>query len=412
MNSMRKTCTILAGAAAWLALSATALAQSLGAPGPGAPPPYPAPYVQSTLTSGNALSGLVTNPVTAGLIAEYPLNDGSGTTCRDISGNGATCTFASGSNAPMWMSYGVGFMNPTAFGTSTPTWLQTNVKTWLTAVIYACPATLPQTTSTGTGGTPYAPYAALLGTPGTSDGVYVFGSGTSFANEYVGALNPSVFKQPAATFITTSAAPVAAPCAAIGVTLSTLDHIYANGIEINYTAQGTSAASVTTATAGYQIGDANNNIGEAFKGVIAYVVLYSTILTQPQIAQVSAFEAYQVQNRVGFPTPTHTLSQTPAAVFTGDSLTATYEGTAGTNVVWPAQTYLSLNSTYTISDYGVGGTMPQTLEALELMRACSAVAPGAGHNVAHLWIGTNAVAQSGYTAAQTWASSEGVASTR
>lgn len=135
MTIVRKSIALIC---AWAALAAPPHALAVPA---ATAPVFPAPYVQSTLTSGNAVTANVTNPVTSGLVAEYPMTEGSGTVVHDISGNGNTANFASGHNPTGWTTWGVQFNGGTnlSWGTSAVIQaIQTPIKTFGTVLIHAC----------------------------------------------------------------------------------------------------------------------------------------------------------------------------------------------------------------------------------------------------------------------------------
>jgi hypothetical protein len=364
-------------------------------------PPFPPPYVQSTLTSGNVLSNQVTNPITANLTAEFPLNEGSGTSTRDISGNGYTATFAAGGNAPAWGTWGIQFSNPGSFGI-TATWVQTTVKTWKTALVYACIGLPLGTTGTATGGLPVAAFPALFGTPANTDSVSLIAgaTGNNLTNQNDGAWQMATFAPGFSTsnWKTRALAPVPSPCGVVAATLDTNDHLYFNGVEVAYSEQGAASAYATTTTTGYQIGDHNNASGEAFKGTIGYVVFYSTVLTPAQIAQETQFIRYQVENRPGFPIPVAKLhTSSPSIVGIGDSLTACYNG----NAACFNSTYITpLTNSYTIYNEGIGGQFAATNLSIGAVREGAVLSDAAGRNVCRIWEGTNDVAN-GWTAANT-----------
>ena len=380
----------LALAAALIAVS-PALAAAPAIP-PGAP--FPAPYAQSSLTTGNALSALVTNPITAGLIAEYPMTEGAGTVVHDISGNGNTANFGASTAAPAWSTYGLQF-NDTTFATYAYKYVQTPVKTWLTVVLHVCPATNPQNSGTAIG-SPFPEFPTLLGPAGGTDGVLI-DSAPSTAFNYVGAVMPSLYKIAAATVATTPSAPMASPCGVLTVALGASDHIYWNGVEIAYATQGTVASVVTTTTAGYQIGAGGNfTANNLWNGTINYAAFYSSALSAAQVAQVSTFINYQVSNRPGFPQSIRSTSATPQIICSGDSVTAAYPGGS-----WCNTTYTVTNNTYAFNDWGIAGQQAQTEAELAPYRHLTGISPNAGRNICLEWLGSNSMAF-GWSVPATW----------
>lgn len=394
---------ILRPAAALAALAALTLQPiaALAVP-PGTVPPFPAPYVQSSLTSGNVLSGLVTNPITAGLIAEYPMNEGSGTVVHDISGNGNTANF-NGSKPPAgWTTWGVQFNGGTnlSFGSNNSTLqtINTPIKTFGTVFVHACLATLTQNTGTVVGDS-YPKFVSLLGpdtyVASSGNGGIVLQNIASASTQRQPTFMPSTWNAQTITTITTTNAPQTAPCGVTALAVGATDHIYFNGVELPYGAQSSSTSKVTINTGnGYEFGWPGSTTGGVYldntwQGTINYATFYTGQLSAAQVAQETAFINYQVNNRPGFPSggPAN-ASSTPQIICQGDSETAAYPG--GT---WCNSTYMVLNNTYSFNNWGISGEHAATLAATASFRSLTSVAPASGRNFCLVWEGTNDFAQ-------------------
>lgn len=391
--------------------AALVVTPALAAPPPIPPSaPFPAPYARSTLSSGNILPSLVTNPVTSGLVAEYPMTEGSGTVVRDISGNGNTANFGTNTNAPSWGTYGVAFN--TTLAAKLAQFVQTPVKAWKTAVIHVCVAPFPPSSGITAGGPFYGQFPSVLGPVNNSDGIILLFT-TSTNSKYNGPVTPGIYRDTGATFVTTTAGPLVGACGVLVYTLDTLDHVYwypvgdNNGGEISYATQGASSSYVTTSGTGYQIGNGTSSAFNALAGTIGYVELYSNVLTATQAQQEAAFINYQVSKRPGFPVSTRSnYSGDTTVVLDGDSLTSGYRG----SVAWGSATYITpTNNTYNFVNYGISSGTPQTEVALGPLRHLQAI-PVQGKAYCFEWTGTNSLGDSNFTAAQTWGSLSTLAS--
>jgi hypothetical protein len=327
-----------------------------------------------------------------GAIAEYPMTDGVGTTVTDISGSGNTASFCAGA-LPTWTTYGVAFSGAANQCISTP------IKTWGTVFSYYCVGPIADFGSVVPGITSY-PH--LLG---ASDGLSI-DTFPSLSNTNQGAPQWSIFINPST--IPTSSTGYSPVCGVVALQLGASDHFYVNGVEQTYSAQGASASSVTTTGPGYYLGSISPTVSTTvWRGSIEYTKFYAgTSFTQSQIAAESAWIANRVTPRTGFPVyPTFSNSSTDNVICPGDSLTAGYTG-GGALAPWCNSTYMSLNNPYSFENAGVGGDGPHNEVSLYPQTYGPLISLSAGKNICHIWLGTNSIYQSGWTAPQTWSSLE------
>jgi hypothetical protein len=170
----------------------------------------------------------------AGAVAEYPMDDGAGTTVRDISGSGNNATFAGGPNAPSWLPYGVAFLNA-ATGYSNNQWIDTPLTTFGTAyVAYCTPTDLGMTTGTGgVNGVASAP--TLIGSSSTTSGAFLSGSNLVQIGHM--SVQPSIFSNAGVT--SSVANQTVAGCHIFAFSMgSSQDHFTVDGIEPPYLQQG------------------------------------------------------------------------------------------------------------------------------------------------------------------------------
>jgi len=335
---------------------------------------------------GGSGSG-ASNPVTHDLIAEYPFNDGTGTTITDVSGNGRNATFAGGANSPTWLTYGVSFQNSGIIsGTVTPQFATTPFSDFKTMIIGVCNPTIGQTTGISTGGqignTPI-----LFGPGGGTGGVNFFtATNPSIA---VTSFKPVVYRISNGQI--TADAGFYDGCHVYGYALdaSTTDTVMVDGQAIaNYkTRFGTGPGSAIiggTYNFGGPVG------GPALRAVITYAIPYNVELTVPEMQQVSEYVRQKLAARGSFPRyPIFTNAVTPQLVYVGDSLTASLQGSAQ----WT--TTLALNYSPTITNWGIGSMQTNDMCYNSYTRWLGNIVPG--NTIVHVWGGINDTAQSGVT---------------
>lgn len=324
--------------------------------------------------------------------AEWPFNDGTGTTVADISGNGHTATFASGGNAPVWGAYGVNF----AFGApSPPQTALTNITTFKSIIIAHCIYPLAQTTGTTAGSAPYVQAPTLFGSSNTT-GIN-FGGSPSAGGAFSGAFRPNSIQLNPFTG-KGSAANGFGNCHTTAFTLGTNDAFYEDGLLLPLTVTASSAALVAS-TGGYEFGGGGFGNVNAYRGTISYALLsINNVWTAPQVQSLNAYIQSKLALRNMPVYPTFNQVTANQLIFAGDSIWAGLGGSA----VWT--TLLTLNNTYTVSNWSIAGLNAYDIGRLAESRWYSQISPVAARNVVVFDGGSNDTCTGTYSAADTWSS--------
>jgi lysophospholipase L1-like esterase len=345
------------------------------------------PQYVSLTVEGNMPSAPV-----VGAIAEYPMDDGGGTTIRDISGHGNNATFASGANAPSWLPYGVGFLN-TATGYSNNQWIDTQLTTFGTAyVAYCTPTGLGMNTGIG-GINAVASAPTLIGPSSITSGIFLSGSDLNGIGHM--SIVPTIFNSGAVS--DTVANEVGGGCHIYAFSVGgSQDRITVDGVEPPSYAQEGSSASLVSTNGHYQLGTGQSNNDNLYlKGVIGYVVFFPSAHTVSEMTQETNYIADQLSLRTDYPRyPILSNATTSQWIGVGDSLTAGYSGSSQ----WTAG--LTFDNPYTVSNYAIGG-----MEAIDVcnmadQRWAASVVPG--RSIVQVWAGTNDFSYGYYSAAQVW----------
>lgn len=319
-----------------------------------------------------------------GLLADYKLQDCTGTTVTDSSGNGYNGTFATGSNAPTWASnpcVGLSFDNSSAAQyVNLPAALNT-ARTLIVAANFA-----------GAGG-----YSQNYPTPigHTSGKVLMLSGGDSQTNDKGGQ-----FSYYAGAWRTNSVqSPYGPSCVAltIGATGgSDNDVLYLNGVPVtaaSYIAQ-TASASVIPGSGNYEIGGdgANPTGGVNWNGVIYRETFYSVELTPAEVSQACQAYNAEILSRgvvLGIP-PRNTGATTYQFSAEGDSRTyGTGGGTPYTSTTNFTNWLPSGASAWTVNNWGIAGITAAQLRESGGARTDRTFAPYKNRNVMVIWAGVN-----------------------
>jgi hypothetical protein len=335
----------------------------------------------STTASIPGEPGLTAIPVTSGLMAEYRMIEGAGTTVKDYSGNGNDATFAAGGNAPAWAagnSGGVRFNGAAVEWISCPAALNSA----LTIMVYinsfnGSSATTPQSIvqGNGNGSSSNAIGLMLSRDCGGTNGSVV---SCPFASQYVASYSSNGYKTVAKMTFDGNGV--------LALTLGASDVIYLNGVAAaNNWAAAASAGGQTIGN--YQIGGANQNNGSstgsftAFVGVVYYAVFWNRVLNAAEIAAASDFMRRAMITRGIQPTLGGNFNTNKNSfVLDGDSIAA---GPLGT---------ITLNGSWDITDTGLGGQLLATSSGAAQSASLSVdpiVRPLAERNPIAIWAGTN-----------------------
>jgi hypothetical protein len=336
---------------------------------------------QAPIAGGIALqssgAGCDALPVTTGLIAQYQMDDGSGTTLHDCSGSGNNATL-SVSSPPTWSTSGLNYA-------VTKQWVELPVAlNAAQTIILFYNATTPLATNTGSIVGNFQPI--LWGPSGGSSA----GGG---AGVYIGNVGQHMPSSPGqfpsiilgSNEITTSLDNASNTRMIAYVMSASQDSLYIDGKPVsNYSSRG---AGLTTVTGNYQIGNGSTGISASitqFVGSTYYMLAYNTQLTATQVASVYAALANRLRLRgVTLTLPVPGSANTNSYVALGDSTTA------AVNAATPYTSQMSgtLTGTYAITNFGVPGSFSSQMPTFALGRMGN-LSSGTDQ-VCGIWIGIN-----------------------
>ena len=329
-------------------------------------------------------------PVPAGG-GEYPMMDGTGTSVADVSGNANTLNFCAAPNAPTWYTYGLAFLDAGSITGSSLACLNSPFSSFNTVYFATVTPTLVQNTGTTYSGLPFQTSPTIFGRSGGSGSIIVE------SQIYQNAFQPTVYLGGNTTLSDGYGGDHV-----FGFTCGTgggsLDHWVVDGQEpVTYSQQGSSCSAIPITGGVYQIGTLQNQVSNAFRGVITYMIVYPG---QHTVAQMQTVERYIQARLAARPTlpayPNRTTSRSPQFVALGDSLTATYPGTSP----WPNG--LSLNNTYQVSSYAIYANTAFDMCKMGDQSWAQSIVPG--RTVLHLWAGTNDFSIQNKSASDVWTS--------
>jgi len=361
----------------------------------------------SSLTTIPGSPSLNAIPVQSGLMAEYRLLEGAGTTITDYSGNVRNGTF--GASAPTWIANTGGLFFPS--GVPNFVSLPASLNSAQTIMVYfsfdsSTVSTGSPALVAGNGNGAVTPnsQALLLYSINADDG---YGSATqsgyrirSWGNNNFGNAARNVFQG----------------VGSVALTLGATDRLYQNGVEVQYNLSNRATAGFQT-VGNYQLGGTANTMGIGlntfFAGNIYYAVFYNRVLSPAEIAQNHSYmqsvmlsrgvtTAQGGYNTVGFVTDQLEVD--------GDSITS------GLGVTTPWPLLLTLNPQglqWSVNNQARPGTgiiadlYPNATTAIDPMYR-----PTADRNGSVIFAGTNDISGSGKTAAQTWGGLRGWCSGR
>jgi len=327
--------------------------------------------LQSQLVSFSALPAAPSSVVSSGLMAYFPMGDGSGSTIHDASSNAYVGSFGGSGNG--WQAGGVslngqGWIDLPAALNSAQT-----IQMWVNL-----PATNPAAGQVLVGG------SGSCCSGNTDFQIQPLQAGNSmqqlaaFSYGAIGALSSEPFLGSATLAF------------AMGNSSnSTSDQFWINGAQVPYQqgpASGigfaTGASAGSQSSGHYQIGAANN--GSQLTGVVGPVAFYNRQLSPSEIAANAAYfnqlqQSRAVQTQLGNTVPANQF------VGMGDSITYGYPKPDG-----PYCQYLAFNTAYKTQCLGViGQTSSYGLsEAAQFAQYYAEAAP---KNVMLVWFGTNDV---------------------
>ena len=323
-----------------------------------------------------------TLPQQASVIADYQLNDGSGTAPIDSSGNGNTGSFPAAPAAPTWTSQGLACNGIAGGGGTTGQYFQTagtqNARSIMMVYTIANPL--------GSNQPSYPYFYTLFSNPAIS-GLGLYAPSQSYGYQAGMTLNGSQYTTLDGSLVGTHVLIVV--LGAAGSTPAT-DTYYMDGQLVPWAeAQGTFGKS----TGVYDVCGAPTGYSTYMTGSVYRWTAWSTALSANDVAAATGLTKTLAASKGVVFNPVTGPTTTPQAVFTGDSLT-NGEG------VTPFENFLATNTTYNVTNYGIGNITAQQNMSLLATREKAAYAPNSGVNISFIWNGTNDVATHGRTAQQ------------
>jgi hypothetical protein len=332
-------------------------------------------------TSGNAkdISGVGGIPQRTNLLAEYLLNEGTGTVAHDTSGQGNNGTISGAT----WES--TTDLNFTSLGQYVQMPVAVNQANTFQFAIYAPPF------GSGSGAQPpgygipggFGLNPSLLCGTDTAHTCFIpasFVSGPKSQRMY--AFNSSH---------TESAETLSAGWHVVTLVSGSsgaLDHVYYDGAEVNgYIAQG-SGSIAHPATGNYQIGGSSAYTGTWWLGKVAAAWAWSTALSSTDVQAAATAATAYVRGKGGF--VTYRPAPHDAGLIIGgmDSRTAGSNGLSSPAAVWLANLTLT-DSTYTTLDLGMPGSMDFDVAAMFDTLYGPSIGQNSGPTIVVLWGGVN-----------------------
>jgi len=309
----------------------------------------------SVLPSGTA--------VPSGLIGWYPLTEPTGTAPVDASGNGNNTTLPGGLNNPTGTPFGWSFS--TSGNGSTAQWFvlpSTINTTGVTYVAHACPRFLIDYNN-----------PALVGSNTTGGVVLGFLGATTTKNAWEMSMGLS------GTPVTRTAQ-ISVGCHVFTWVMGATDHMYVDGTETTYSAQGSTLANRGIGT--LQVGTSYVG-GGSFSGILRDLWVFNRALTASEI-QGFATTANAIAQQQGVQQYYPINSATSSVVCLGDSITVATSLTSfcSASLLAPTETIAVTNQglvTYTMA--GIAGTA--------VLESFPSFAANGLHNTATLFACTN-----------------------
>lgn len=275
--------------------------------------------VSGTVT---APASLTSNAMPSGLIAWYPLTEATGITPKDISGNGNNATLPGGSNNPTGSQYGYQFPSDLAMGDGHYFILPTAVSSaGLTYAAYLCPPVFNQAPFNGVVSNQYYDNF-ILGASDNASGGLVLGLQGGTTDAWM--MMPSLAISGTDGSPRTKTLDVDTGCHVfiweVGVS-PTVDRLFVDGVEVNYSSQGSSGAAlgVGNLRIGYGTGGGMTYHG-GFLGTMRDVWVWNRDLTTAEV-QAFAATATQIARQQGVQTYAPKNGTTSTVECNGDSIT-------------------------------------------------------------------------------------------
>lgn len=361
------------------------------------------PTAQLGNVSPTALLG--NDPTTAGLIGDYPHDEGTGTTIRDLTGISGPMTFAASPNTPTWTGGGVGY-NAGQLTGMVAQWADSPITSFVTVMDYTCPVLPSVTSGVGAAGNlTTATFASLWSGNQTTDGIAIISTKT---NTGAWGFSPGIYQTNTTAKTTPTNFYPTTACHVFTYSADTVDHIFEDYQERGYNSQVASSSFITT-TGHYREGTGPTISGQYGSGVVMYRRIWNRVLTAAERNYNVARMHSIVEARPAFQSAYNsiaTLAKVPYIIDPGDSRKATFGAGNGTNnnpaptVSWESLRVLTAAYGPEIN-MGYSGTTCADLLSTAPTRVYPYIAPGLAD--VSLAIGINDPTNSGsWPAISTW----------
>ena len=347
---------------------------------------------------GGGSGGSVAALPVGGATADYHFQDGVGSTLADASGNGNTATLSAGGLAPSWVPSGLAFAGQESV--SLPAALN-NSKTFCNFVYIT-----PITSSIPTNQYPVL-VSSSLGAPGLNL-MYAYNSlgNTPLYAPYIYAGNTQGLQS------SNLMSGFHAVCFTLGAGGGDLNRAYIDGVEVNYSGQGSSYG--VQSSGNLFLGSAGvapfGNSG--FVGTYYRFATWPFELTPTQIAAVSGAGRAEIATRGVATTPVSPPQVSPQLIVGIDSLTYGQGLASPATQTWAANLTLVNQPAYTLTNYGITGMTLWAISGSAMNREALLCNSGSSNPSVYILLGGENDAAFGVgTVAAAWTSESSIVQT-
>jgi lysophospholipase L1-like esterase len=316
----------------------------------------------------------VTAAVTAGALADYNFLQGSGSVLIDNSGNGNSGTLGTGTLAPTWTLTGLAFTQqqrvtlPTAVNAA---------KTIFVGVYMN-----PLTTTTG----PPNFYPVLVSSSLGGGGVNLMYAKNGWGNVY--SFAPDIY---AGNAHTTQSPNLMSGfhvlCYILGTGSGNIDHVYIDGAEISYTAQGASFG--LQSSGNYMLGSSSTGpfTTSGLEGTYYRFLGYGFQMSSAAVQATSQAIQTEIAGRGVAVAPVQTIGAVPQFLAAGTSINVALGLTPAQS--WVQNMTLTNQPAYGVINYGISGLTIEAMASSEANRAAILCRTSGGPSIYTLLGGDN-----------------------
>jgi lysophospholipase L1-like esterase len=323
---------------------------------------------------GVSSSAAATAVVPAGALADYNFLQGSGVTLADSSGSGNSGTLSSGVLAPTWTLAGLAFTHQQSV--SLPS--AVNAAKTIFLGLYINPLT--NTTE------PENIYPVLLSSSLGGGGINLLYAKDGLGGKYSYA--PEIY---AGNAHTTQSPNLMSGfhvlCFVLGTGGGNVDHLYIDGVEVSYTAEGASFG--LQSSGNYLLGSSNINPfdGSGLEGIYYRFLGYGFQMASTAVQSTSRAIQAEIAGRGVAVTPVQLNVATPKILAAGTSITAA-QGLSPSDS-WVQNLTLTNQPAYEIVNFGISGLTVEAIAASEPNRAALQCRTSGGPSIYTIFGGDN-----------------------